>query len=123
MASEAMIVGRDGEFFAENLARHLPALTFHAATDAASALGTCRGSDILIVRNDQITADLVGAMPRLRLIQALTTGTEMIEALPILPKGILLTAARGFHGPQMSELVFIYFLHFVRDLRGLIATQ
>ena len=62
-------------------------------------------------------------MPRLRLIQALTTGTDHIEALPNLPPGVMIAAARGFHGPQMSELAFIFMLHFVRDLRGLFATQ
>ncbi len=35
----------------------------------------------------------------------------------------MLAAARGFHGPQMSELAFIFMLHFVRDFRDLFATQ
>lgn len=123
MASEALIVGRDAEFFASALASHLPALAFVTAADAASALDVCGKSDILIIRTDQITASLVAAMPRLSLIQALTTGTDHIEALANLPPEVTIAAARGFHGPQMSELVFIYMLHFVRDLRGLFATQ
>ena len=79
--------------------------------------------DILIIRTDEIIAELVDAMPRLRLIQALTTGTDHIEALPNLPPHVMIAAARGFHGPQMSELAFIFMLHFVRDFRDLFATQ
>ena len=62
-------------------------------------------------------------MPKLRLIQALTTGTDHIQALPNLGKHVMLAAARGFHGPQMSELAFIFMLHFMRDFRDLFATQ
>jgi phosphoglycerate dehydrogenase-like enzyme len=62
-------------------------------------------------------------MPKLRLIQALTTGTDHIQALPNLGKHVTLAAARGFHGPQMSELAFIFMLHFTRDFRDLFATQ
>ena len=123
MTSEVLIVGRDAAFFATNLASRLPALAFRTADDATAALAVCAESDILVIRTDQITAALAGAMPRLRLIQALTTGTDHIEALPNLPPQVMITAARGFHGPQMSELAFIYMLHFVRDLRGLLATQ
>ncbi len=123
MASEVLIVGRDSPDFATKLAPHLPGLGFRTATDAAEALKVCAGCDILVIRTDQITAALVDAMPRLRLIQALTTGTDHIEALANLPPTVVIAAARGFHGPQMSELAFIYMLHFVRDLRGLFATQ
>ena len=123
MASEVLIVGRDAAFFATALGPHIPALAFRDAEDATSAVALAAPCDTLIIRTDQITPELVGAMPRLRLIQALTTGTDHIEALPNLPRGIMIAAARGMHGPQMSELVFIYMLHFVRDLRGLFATQ
>src|SRR5262249_19548242 len=117
------IVGRDAEFFVAMLTPCLPRLRFHAAVDSSQARKICAASDILLIRTDEITAELVAAMPRLRLIQALTTGTDHIEALPNLPPDVIIAAARGFHGPQMSELVFIYMLHFVRDLRGLFATQ
>jgi D-2-hydroxyacid dehydrogenase (NADP+) len=123
MKFEVTIVGRDAEFFVQMLAPRFPMLTFHPATSVAEARRICATSNILLIRTDEIAADLVGAMPRLRLIQALTTGTDHIEALANLPSEVMIAAARGFHGPQMSELAFIYMLHFVRDLRGLFATQ
>ena len=123
MPSEVLIKGRDAAFFAERLAHALPALRFHAARDPAEALAKCAAADILIIRTDEIFAELIDAMPKLRLIQALTTGTDHIQALPNLPKHVVLAAARGFHGAQMSELAFIFMLHFVRDFRDLFATQ
>src|SRR5262245_52421365 len=123
MPSEVLIKGRDASFFAERLGRALPALRFHAAHDPAEALAKCADADIIIIRTDEIFAELIAAMPKLALIQALTTGTDHIQALPNLPAHVVLAAARGFHGAQMSELAFIFMLHFVRDLRDLFATQ
>jgi len=123
MPSEVLIKGRDAAFFAGRLAAALPALRVHAARDRAEALARCAGAEILIIRTDEIFAELIDAMPKLRLIQALTTGTDHIQALPNLPKHVVLAAARGFHGAQMSELAFIFMLHFVRDIRDLFATQ
>lgn len=123
MSSEVLIKGRDAAFFAEQLGPALPGVRLHAAADAAAALASCADADILIVRTDEIFAELIEAMPKLRLIQALTTGTDHIEALPNLPPHVVLAAARGFHGAQMSELAFIYMLHFMRDFRDLFATQ
>ena len=123
MTSSVLIKGRDASFFAERLKAKLPALRFHAAHDPAEALATCADADILIIRTDEIFAELIDRMPKLRLIQALTTGTDHIQALPNLSEHVVLAAARGVHGAQMSELAFIYMLHFVRDIRGLFATQ
>jgi phosphoglycerate dehydrogenase-like enzyme len=123
MPSEVTIVGRDADFFVQKLSPHFPKLHFHGATDAAAARTLCAASDILLIRTDEISAQLVAAMPRLRLIQALTTGTDHIEALANLSPNVMIAAARGFHGPQMSELAFIFMLHFARDLRGLFASQ
>jgi D-2-hydroxyacid dehydrogenase (NADP+) len=123
VTAEVLIKGRDAAFFAERLGAQLPALRFHAATTPAEALAKGGNADILIIRTDEIFAELIDGMPKLRLIQALTTGTDHIQALPNLRKETVLAAARGVHGAQMSELAFIFMLHFVRDIRDLFATQ
>ena len=101
MTTEVLIVGRDSDVFAERLGPLFPELRFRAAHNPAEALAACGSCEILLVRNDEIFAALIAAMPRLRLIQALTTGTDDIAALPNLPPHVLVAAARGFHGPQM----------------------
>jgi D-2-hydroxyacid dehydrogenase (NADP+) len=123
MTSEILIVGRDSGFFVKHIGPRFPDLVLRSALDATAAADICTTSDILLIRTDQITAGLIGAMPRLRLIQALTTGTDHIEALPNLPPGIAIAAARGFHGPAMSELAFLFMLALARDVRSVLANQ
>jgi phosphoglycerate dehydrogenase-like enzyme len=123
MTSQVLIVARDAAFFAHELGARFSGLTFHAALETAGATKVSDGCDILLIRTDEITAALIEAMPRLRLIQALTTGTDHIEALPNLPAGVTIAAARGFHGPAMSELAFLFMLGLARDIRTVLANQ
>ena len=100
--------------FGEQLGPQFSGLRFHCAHNSAEALALAPPCDILVIRTDEIFAGLIAAMPRLRLIQALTTGVDHIMALPNLPPNVMITAARGFHGPQMSELAFLFMLAFAR---------
>ena len=124
MPSEVLIKGRDAAFFAERLAQALPDLRFHAARDPAEALAKCANADILIIRTDEIFAELVDRDAE----AAADPGADHRHrshpgAAEPAASTSLLAAARGFHGPQMSELAFIFMLHFARDFRDLFATQ
>ena len=123
MTTEVLIIGRDSDVFAEHLGPQFPKLRFRCAHNASEALAACDHCEILLVRNDEIFADLIAAMPRLRFIQALTTGTDDIAALPNLPPQVLVAAARGFHGPQMSELAFLFMLAFARKFLAVLEDQ
>jgi len=123
MTSKILILARDAEAFAEQLRPNFPDVAFFAAAEPQDALGNCADCDVLMTRNDDCFEALIRAMPRLRFIQALTTGTELIEAMPGLPPDVLITAARGFHGPQMSELAFLFMLSFARKLPAIIEDQ
>src|SRR3972149_8816905 len=54
--------------------------------------------------------DMVGRAQRLRWIQAFTTGTDGILALPSLRKDVVVTSMRGIHGPQMSEHALLFMI-------------
>jgi D-2-hydroxyacid dehydrogenase (NADP+) len=123
MTTEVLIVGRDSDVFAEHLGPQFPKLRFRCAHNATEALAAGGNCEILLVRNDEIFADLIAAMPRLRFIQALTTGTDYMAALPNLPPQVLVAAARGFHGPQMSELAFLFMLAFARKFPAVLENQ
>jgi phosphoglycerate dehydrogenase-like enzyme len=123
MTTEVLIVGRDSDVFAAHLGPQFQGLRFHPAHNSDEALALCSPCEILIIRTDEIFAGLVAAMPRLRLIQALTTGVDHIMALPNLPPGVLVAAARGFHGPQMSELAFLFMLAFARKFPAVLENQ
>ena len=123
MTTDVLIVGRDSDLFAEHLGPPFSALAFRCAHNSAEALARCGSCEILIIRTDEIFAGLIDAMPKLRLIQALTTGTDHISALPNLPPHVLVAAARGFHGPQMSELAFLFMLAFARKFPAVLENQ
>jgi phosphoglycerate dehydrogenase-like enzyme len=69
-----------------------------------------------------VTQGVIDAMPGLRWIQALTTGTDQLEKLR-LPAGVLVTSARGVHGPQMAELAFLHMLALYRNYRAMLENQ
>ncbi len=123
MTLEVLIVGRDADVFAEHLEPQFPKLRFHCAHNSAEALALAPPCEILVIRTDETFAGLIAAMPRLRLIQALTTGVDHIMALPNLPPNVMIAAARGFHGPQMSELAFLFMLAFVRQFPTVLENQ
>jgi len=123
MTLEVLIVGRDSDVFAEHLSPQFSKLSFHRAHNSAEALALAPPCEILVIRTDEIFAGLIAAMPRLRLIQALTTGVDHIMALPNLPPQVMITAARGFHGPQMSELAFLFMLAFARQFPTVLENQ
>jgi D-2-hydroxyacid dehydrogenase (NADP+) len=123
MTTDVLIIGRDSQTFAAQLAPLFTTAQFHCGRNANEALAHCGPCEILIIRTDEIFAGLVGAMPKLRLIQALTTGTDHITALPNLPPDVMIAAARGFHGPQMSELAFLFMLAFARKFPTVLENQ
>jgi D-2-hydroxyacid dehydrogenase (NADP+) len=118
-----LIWARDADLFVQRLSARFPAIAFVKAIERCEALKVCGDCDVLIARNDEVFEGFVQAMPRLRWIQALTTGTDRIEAIRNLPADVIVTAARGFHGPQMSELAFLLMLSLSRDYPAVAANQ
>lgn len=120
---KVLVWARDAEFFVEQLGPRFPAITFLKAVERGDAIALGGDCDVLIARDEEGFEPVFAAMPRLRWIQALTTGTDRIEAAANMPAGVTLTAARGFHGPQMSELAFLMMLSLSRDFPAIVANQ
>jgi len=59
-------------------------------------------------------AGLLPRMPKLRWVQALTTGVESWLALPDLPAGLTLTCARGTHRESMPENILGALFHLTK---------
>lgn len=121
--SKVLIWARDADIFVDRLSARFPTIHFLKAIGRSEALQSCSDCDVLVARNDEVFDGFIAAMPHLRWIQALTTGTDRIEAIPDLPPGVIVTAARGFHGPQMSELAFLFMLSLSRDYPAMAANQ
>jgi phosphoglycerate dehydrogenase-like enzyme len=112
----------DLDIYRAAIAETFPNVTVATAASEDEALAQTEGATALFAKAHEIGATLVAAMPRLEWIQALTTGTDHLRTLN-LPPSVVTTSARGVHGPQMSELAFLYMLALERDIRTLLADQ
>jgi phosphoglycerate dehydrogenase-like enzyme len=82
---------------------------FLFAATYEQALAQAARADVLVALDPEITEELVTG-PRLRWIQALTSGMERVLGFPGLASDVMLTSMRGHHGPQVSELAFLLML-------------
>jgi len=66
---------------------------------------------------------VLGRMPALRWLQALTAGVEGWLALPDLPERLVLTCARGTHRVQMPENILGALFHLTKPYAGIALDQ
>jgi phosphoglycerate dehydrogenase-like enzyme len=109
------IIEEPDEPVAARLRSELPGITINAATTEAEILPFCAQANVIMGLAQSITPAMVSSAKGLQWIQALTTGVDPLKAMKELDPEIPITSARGIHGPQMSELAFLYMLHFARD--------
>ncbi|HEY5341546.1 MAG TPA: D-2-hydroxyacid dehydrogenase [Candidatus Aquilonibacter sp.] len=95
---------------------------FLFASNLAQARAQSSRADALVALDPEITEDLVSG-PRLRWIQALTSGMERVLGMPGIADGVALTSMRGAHGPQVSELAFLLMLAVARRFPAMVDNQ
>jgi phosphoglycerate dehydrogenase-like enzyme len=120
--TDVLILEKEAEIYAARLRAECPDVVFHAATSEPEALALAGSAEVVIAMAHEVSAALVASMPHLRWIAALTTGTEHLATLN-LPANVIFTSGRGIHGPQMSELAFLYMLGLLRNTRGILDNQ
>jgi D-2-hydroxyacid dehydrogenase (NADP+) len=113
---------RDARAYGEAVQREFPELPVVATAERERALAAAPGASVLAAKAHDVLPELVAAMPRLEWIQALTAGVDPLGKLP-LPGGVLITSARGIHGPQMSELGVLLMLALARNLPAMLTNQ
>jgi D-2-hydroxyacid dehydrogenase (NADP+) len=100
----------------------LPGLNITAVSSRAEAMARAPETTVLIAKAQDVSAELVAAMPKLAWIHALTTGIDPLLALQ-LPSSVIVTSSRGIHGPQMAELTILLMLALARDFPRMLANQ
>ena len=95
---------------------------FLFASTYAQAVAQAAQADVLVALDPEITEELVTG-PRLRWIQALTSGMERVLSFPGLGAGVMLTSMRGAHGPQVSELALLLMLATARRFPAMVQNQ
>jgi D-2-hydroxyacid dehydrogenase (NADP+) len=119
---DIVVITQDVPGLAEGIALACPQACVHAGGRAADVLNEAENASVLIGLAQTITPALVAATPRLQWIQALTTGVDPLLALG-LPAEVIVTSARGIHGPQMSEMAFLHMLALARNLPRMVGNQ
>jgi D-2-hydroxyacid dehydrogenase (NADP+) len=118
MSTPILIIDSMADFYRDKLSTAFPQAEFRTAlgreavtpallkdAEAIVALGTHRVFD----------EELLQGVPKLRWIQALTTGTDAVTGLKSLKPDVVITTNTGIHGPQMSEMTLMHMLNLTRQ--------
>ena len=120
---EVLVFENGSHIKADALRKAFPDLTIHGTADITEALRMGANAEVLAALAHHVTDPLLEAMPKLRWIAALTTGTDHFHSLTKLRKDVLVTNARGIHGPQMSELAIMNMIALSRRLPAMLRNQ
>ncbi len=120
---EILVLNPIGHMDSTRLRRDFPTLTVHEESDIDKALGCASRCEAVIALAHFVEDPLIAAMPSLKWICSLTSGTDHLVTLPSLKPDVRITSGRGIHGPQMAELTFLYMLNFVRQADHIRADQ
>lgn len=118
-----VIFDRDAETYRHALAEAFPDLRVTAVTTKAEALAAAAEADIYASVGSVMDEDIGAAFRRLKWMQALSAGTDVIVRVKSMPRNIILTSARGAHGPQMAEMAFVHMLNLARQVPRLVRNQ
>jgi phosphoglycerate dehydrogenase-like enzyme len=121
--TKVLILHFSAQQYRDRLTDRFPAVEFHAVHHASETDSVIAGVEVIMGLGHHVPPTLIAAAPKLKWVQALTTGTETLTAPGVLPPHVLLTSTRGIHGPQMSELAFLNMIALNRDFRKMQRNQ
>lgn len=117
-----LIAHERAEVYADLLAARMPGLDVRTASNA-EAPDIAHEADAIVTIGRWMTPEVIARCTRLRWIQCLITGTDHLAPLLDDRPDIVLTNARGVHGPQMSETAMLHMLTLSRGGRRLARQQ
>jgi D-2-hydroxyacid dehydrogenase (NADP+) len=118
-----LIIHAEAAYLVGMLAKRFPEHQFTSALHGALLPDAAFDAEVIVVMARSLTDDMMGRFTRLRWIQALTTGTDGFFALKNMPHDVLITSARGIHGPAVSEMVFMQMLALSRGFADVMQQQ
>ena len=117
-----LILERRAEEIRKVLAPKFPELSIYSATKEEEVGEVIKEMDILLVLN--ISDGLLKKASKLQWIQFASSGMlDKLSKLPSLRKEVMVTSAKGIHGPQGSEMAFLLMLALNRNLPQIVRNQ
>ena len=114
---------RDFPYFVPKLHAAFPQLDLVTAVDLPGAEDKLAGAEIIVAVDHSFNDARLAAAAKLRWIQTMTTGTDALERARALRQDIVVTTMRGIHGPQMSEMAFLFMLNLARRFPQMLDNQ
>ena len=121
-----LILDQLAEDFKETIKSKFPQLAIYTATSAEEVGNMIESAEILLVMGPpaiKLSNEMIKRASKLQWIQSIISGVDFLISLPSLSKDILITSTRGIHGPQVSELAFLFMLSLNRNFPQIIRNQ
>ena len=106
---------RDVDYFAPKLRASFPTLNLLTAMELPEADDRLADAEVIVAAEHPFNDERLNRAGKLKWIHAMTTGTGTILSARALRPAVIVTSTRGIHGPQMSEMAFMYMLNLARD--------
>ena len=119
-----LIICPDPQAYTSRLAPDFPQVTFDCvdALECTPARDRMGEADAIIAYGRAFDAECLARAKRLRWFQCVITGTDHLA--PVLAGSrVILTNARGIHGPQMAEMAILHMMALSRQVPQLVRNQ
>jgi phosphoglycerate dehydrogenase-like enzyme len=124
LAINVLIICPDPQAYTSRLAAAFPQVTFScvAAMECTQALDRMAEADAIFAYGRAFDAECLARAKKLRWFQCVITGTDHLA--PVLAGSrVILTNARGIHGPQMAEMAILHMMALSRQVPQLVRNQ
>jgi D-2-hydroxyacid dehydrogenase (NADP+) len=112
----------EAEAYKKDLEAKFPEIPIHAVTTQGDIRYHVDTMEILVTIF-RVADELLKRAVNLKWIQVTTSGVNYLLSRPSLRKDVIVTSARGIHGPAVSEMAFLLMLALNRDLPRTIRNQ
>lgn len=112
----------EAEAYKKDLEAKFRGISIHAVTTQEDIRHHADRMEILVTIF-RVADELLTRAVNLKWIQVTTSGVNYLLSRPSLGKDVIVTSARGIHGPAVSEMAFLLMLALNRDLPRMIRNQ
>jgi D-2-hydroxyacid dehydrogenase (NADP+) len=123
-SAQVLIICPEPEAYTSRLAGDFPQVKFTTFTslECRPAMDLMGDADAIIAYGRAFDAECLARAKKLRWFQCLITGTDHLA--PVLAGSqVILTNARGIHGPQMAEMAILHMMALSRQVPLLVRNQ
>jgi len=90
----------------------------HSRTAPADVVARCRGAAAVLTNKVVLGAAELAALPDLRYVGVLATGTNIVDLAAARAAGVVVTNVPAYATAAVAQLVFALILHFTHDVAG-----